>query len=358
MPGRANELIVIPDSFWQRPEVTKALRTRDIGRFFALVQQHSGASQTQIGMTCGWSQGKVSDIERGISEVKHLAKFEEIADGLNMPDSARITLGLAPRVPSHQSAASQPRQVIPSGDTRPVLQPRHPSSLLTLDFEDEQEDDPVRRRTFVGLTGAAMLNAVLADTTSGVPLLKAEPFAAVLATQPSDTLGEAFGQTPVIGSLTAAVDDVWRQFAAGRYSDLIKTLPAILARLHAACPALNGEAQSRAFALCADAHRVAALLLLKLDDQGLAYLAADRSIRAAEASGDPVTIGTSATTIIASLMNGGHFTTAITAASAYAERLDHETPAPRSTPWRWPSGSWSCCCAYLGGPGTPSTTRT
>jgi hypothetical protein len=53
MPGRANDLIVIPDSFWQRPEVTKALRERHMGRFFELVQQYTGASQTQIGMACG-----------------------------------------------------------------------------------------------------------------------------------------------------------------------------------------------------------------------------------------------------------------------------------------------------------------
>jgi hypothetical protein len=201
------------------------------------------------------------------------------------------------------------------------------SGLLNLDWEDKQQEDedPVRRRTFVGLTGTAMLNAVLADTPPGAPLLKAEAFAPVLAA-PSTTLGETSEQALDVGLLMASVDNVWRQFAAGRYSDLIKTLPALLARLHAACPALGGEAQSRAFALCADAHRVAALVLLKLDDQGLAYLAADRSMHAAEASGDPVTVGTSATTIAATLMSGGHFATAVTAASAYAGRLDHDMP--------------------------------
>ena len=66
MPGRANELIVIPDSFWQRSETAAALRDRDMGRLFALVQQYTGASQTQIGMACGGlTQGKVSDIMRG-----------------------------------------------------------------------------------------------------------------------------------------------------------------------------------------------------------------------------------------------------------------------------------------------------
>ncbi len=324
MPGRANDLIVIPDSFWDRPEVTKALRDRNMGRFFALVQQYTGASQTQIGMACGWSQGKISDIERGASEVKHLAKFEEIADGLNLPDPARIILGLAPRKPlgreSHQHA-------IPRPDTPLALQSPHPSSLLNLNGGDEQEDDDqVRRRTFVGLTGVAMLNAVLADTPSDAPPLTVESFAPVLAMQPGSTPDEGLHETPDIGSLTAAVATVWGQFSAGRYSDLAKTLPSLLARLNSACLALDDEPQSRAFTLCAEAHRVAALVLLKLDDQGLAYLAADRSMRAAEASGDPVTVGASATTITATLMSSGHFPTAITAASAYAERLDHDMP--------------------------------
>src|SRR5260370_18663662 len=51
-------------------------------------------------------KAKVSDLERGVGEVKHLAVFEQIADGLNFPDSARMALGLAPRssVPQQQAA--------------------------------------------------------------------------------------------------------------------------------------------------------------------------------------------------------------------------------------------------------------
>jgi len=101
----------------------------------------------------------------------------------------------------------------------------------------------------------------------------------------------------------------------------------LLARLHAACLALDGDDQSRAFALSADAHHVAAGLLLKLDDQGLAYLAADRSMRAAQTSGDPVTVGASARIITHTLMAGGHLGAAISTASSHAERLDRDMPA-------------------------------
>src|ERR1044071_5335760 len=130
MPGRANDLIVFLDSFWERPDVIAALHSRNMGLFFIHLQAHTGASQTQIGMAIGWSQGKVSDLERGVGEVKHLAVFEDIANGLNFPDPARIALGLAPRAPSPHRAGPQPREGIPKGDTRPLLQPPHPSSQI------------------------------------------------------------------------------------------------------------------------------------------------------------------------------------------------------------------------------------
>ena len=88
MPGRADDLIQIPASLWERPEVIAALRNRDIGRFFALVRQYAGASQTQIGIACVLPQGKVSDIIRGIQQVEKLEVFERIANGLGLPDPA------------------------------------------------------------------------------------------------------------------------------------------------------------------------------------------------------------------------------------------------------------------------------
>lgn len=326
MPGRANGLIVIPDSFWQRPETVAALRDRAIGRFFALVQQYTGASQTQIGMACGgMTQGKISDIMRGAQEVKHLEKFEEIADGLNMPDSARVILGLAPRA-AHPTGPNLRGPVV-LGETDKASQSSFPPELLNLESGDEQEvDQEVRRRVFVGLTGAAVLNAMLGDTAGDAPPLHAEPFAPVLAGQPTNIVGESSGQVPDIRALTAAVDNARFQYQECHYSELIKYLPTLLTRLHAACLALTGETQSRAFALSADAHHVAAGLLLKLDDQGLAYLAADRSMRAAETSGDPVTVAASARIVTHTLMSGGHLGTAITTASSHAARLDHDMP--------------------------------
>ncbi len=326
MSGRAHELIVIPDSFWQRPETLAALRDRAIGRLFQLLSQYTGASQTQIAIACGTSQGKVSDIMRGVQKVETLAVFERIADALNMPDPARITLGLAPRKSSPQpvSARRTVRTITPA-DTRPALQAARVSDLLNLDSGNgqEEEDDPVRRRTFVGLTGASLFSALLAGTSRG-PLIDAEPFAPVLAGHIAAAAPGALDARPDLATLTAAVNRARSQYQACHYTELIKHLPDLLARLHDACLALEGDERLRTYTLSADAHHVAAGLLLKLDDQGLAYLAADRSMRAAQTSEDPVTVGASARIITHTLMNGHHLGAAITTASTHAATLDRD----------------------------------
>src|ERR1700684_3869095 len=128
MPG-AHDLIQIPDSLWQRPETVAALRSRDIGRFFPLGSQYTGASQTQIGIACGLSQGKVSDIMRGVQQVEKLDRLERIADGLGLPGPARILLGLAPPAASYPSTSTPP---IPSWDARASLPESRSSALLSL----------------------------------------------------------------------------------------------------------------------------------------------------------------------------------------------------------------------------------
>ncbi|HEY5989694.1 MAG TPA: helix-turn-helix domain-containing protein [Streptosporangiaceae bacterium] len=323
MPGRAHDLLVIPDSFWQRDQAIMALRTRAIGQLFALLSQYTGASQTRIGIACGMGQGKVSDIMRGTQQVETLAVFERIADGLDMPGHARMLLGLAPQTTPHEIASPQrPGLAIPPGDTRPVLDVARVSDLLSLNNGDRQEEDQVRRRTFVGLTGASLFSAMLTGIAPRGPAADAEPLAPVLAGHSMDAAPDPLGAPPDIASLTAAVNIARGQYQACHYSELIRHLPDLLAQLHTACLALDGEARLRAHALSADAHHVAAGLLLKLDDQGLAYLAADRSVRAAQASEDPITVGASARIITHTLMNGGHLPAAITTASRHATRLN------------------------------------
>jgi transcriptional regulator with XRE-family HTH domain len=94
MANRGLEPLRVPEDFWHRDEVTAVLRDRDIGMLFKLIRQHTGASQTQLGIATGLEQGYVSRIMVG-RKVMAIDLLERIADGCAMPDHARMVLGLA-----------------------------------------------------------------------------------------------------------------------------------------------------------------------------------------------------------------------------------------------------------------------
>ena len=326
MPGRrVFDLIEIPGEFWQHRDVLDALRHRDMGRLFVLLNDATGISQTRMAIACDTTQPKISGYMRGVAKVEELDVFERIADGLDMPDPARIALGLAPADVPASPAAAPATPVMPSRNTRPALPTPAISGLLSADAGDSEENDPyVRRRTFVGLTGAALFGAVLANPIHSSPPDAIESFAAVLASYAPDTAGSALDEPPDLPALATAVARAKRDYQACRYSDVTSTLPALLGRLQAACAVLDGEARSRAYTLSAEAHHVAASILFKLGDEGLGWLAADRSMQAARASEDPVTVASSARIVTHALMSGKHYKAATDTASTLAARFDHD----------------------------------
>ena len=95
----------------------------------------------------------------------------------------------------------------------------------------------------------------------------------------------------------------------------------MLSDLRAAGETIEGDARFQVQALSAEARHVAASILLKFDDEGLAWLAADRSMQAAQLSEDRVTVASSAR-IIHAFMDNGHFGAAT--ASRFAARLDRD----------------------------------
>jgi transcriptional regulator with XRE-family HTH domain len=292
--------------------VTGALRSRAVGALFRLLRQYTGASQTQIGIACGMSQGKVSQIMGDRTQVESLAVLERIADGLELPDPARMRLGLAPRpgpaedTPPGWAADPPPRAAADASWDAAV-----PGTQVTRGaLAWQEEDDPVLRRTFVSLAGASLVSALLSDSPSGSRLLNA----ATAAPEPD------------IAALGAAVGGARREYQACRYAGLFRRLPTLLGQLDAACQELGGDEQLRSLALAADAYHVTAGLLLKLDDRGLAQLAADRSMRAARASQDPVAIAASARIVVHALLTGGYLPAAVSTATHHAAQLDRDLP--------------------------------
>jgi hypothetical protein len=332
MPGRATDLLVIDGSFWERADVTEALGGRDIGRLFCLLAKRAGASQTRLAIACELAQPKVSAYMRGTARVEALEVFERIANGLAMPDPARMALGLAPKPGPPGFGAG-----IPSRDIGLVLPAGPVSSRISAPPADSEEDEPpVRRRTFVGLTGASLASAILADTGAGGWAGALESFATVLVSRVPETATPA-ADDPDVPSLAAAVALAKRDYQACRYTIVAKSLPALISRSRAACATLDGQDQRQAFTLSAEAHHVAASILLKAGDQGLGWLAADRSMQAAQSSEDQVTLASSARIVTHALMKSKHYTaaadTASTARSCCAARRQRRrrTTAVRHT---------------------------
>jgi hypothetical protein len=86
----------LPDAVWTSEQTQALLRTRRVGELFLLAKKHAGASQARIAAATGLNQGEVSRIQRGDRWVTAIDVLERIADGLAMPDQARVLLGLAP----------------------------------------------------------------------------------------------------------------------------------------------------------------------------------------------------------------------------------------------------------------------
>jgi hypothetical protein len=96
--------LAVPAELWQRSDIRLALESRNFGLLLRLVHKYVRGSQTQIGIAVGLTQATVSQVMTGKRQVTALEVIERIADGLAMPDSARLLLGLAP-------AAQPPRDV-------------------------------------------------------------------------------------------------------------------------------------------------------------------------------------------------------------------------------------------------------
>jgi transcriptional regulator with XRE-family HTH domain len=107
------EPIKIPDEVWRRESTQQILRDRVAGPLFAFAQKY-GISQPRIAAATGVSQGRINDLIHGRrANIIAIDSWERIAEGLGMPNHARMALGLAPA--STVDVDPSPAQSIPAG---------------------------------------------------------------------------------------------------------------------------------------------------------------------------------------------------------------------------------------------------
>src|ERR1700691_2290275 len=210
MPGRGNESFTIPDPFWQFPEVIDALRKRHIGRLLLLVHQHTGATQTQMGVACGATQPKINAIMHGKQTVEELAVFERYADGLGMPDAARMHLGLAPRTAidgaspergnRHRSPRSTGRLGV-SADADPVAAAATEASADWLRLASECDSRSLEWLHAESLEIAHATNRPVAEAFSAARMVRHEALEVAQKTHRPELLSELY----VIGGQATAL---------------------------------------------------------------------------------------------------------------------------------------------------------
>ncbi|HUY44804.1 MAG TPA: XRE family transcriptional regulator [Streptosporangiaceae bacterium] len=215
--------IALPDSFWHRPDVSAALTSKDIGELFRLLHVKAKITQTRIGTACDLSQGRISAIIHGKQRVRTLTVYRRVADGLNMPEHARILLGVASEQPATPSGPAAEPPVGDPGPQRELL--RQIASARNIDtsiIEILQEETNTIRlldRRLGAPAVAAKLEAQIAHVSTSLRHTlspgRRQRLAAVLA----DAAALAGWQAIDMGRLPAAWNHFETATAAAREAD-------------------------------------------------------------------------------------------------------------------------------------------
>lgn len=152
MVANAREPLQVPAEFWQHADVIAALDHRDIGQLFVLLRRHCGASQSRIGLTVGMTQGTVSLVINRTQVVTALTVLERIADGLTMPDQARIRLGLAPKETDMRRRTALGIGLLASISPATLTSVLRESAAEALEFTRERATTTIGRATLDHLT--------------------------------------------------------------------------------------------------------------------------------------------------------------------------------------------------------------
>ena len=242
-------------------------------------RKSQGLSLTQLGQQTGYSPSQVSRYERGITPLTDITVLRRFAAALSIPP---VTFGLAPAPDFPPGRHGHPAAVTDGQRGRLSLTVAGRTSA-----EDGEEVDPVRRRQLLTSLAATAAAAATAHGPVPYPRLDDSMVGDALVSGVRDAmLGLTAGPARVPASelrsgLAAAAAD----YQHCQYRRLVTTLPRLIAagHLHAA-----GNDSGQASGLLAGIYTLTTHMLIKLDDQQLGWMAADRAKILAAGGADPI----------------------------------------------------------------------
>ncbi|MFD6340230.1 helix-turn-helix domain-containing protein [Streptomyces sp. NPDC060131] len=288
-----------------------AIAQGDPGAVVRLARRAAELTQAQLGQATGYTAASISRMERGKQPMRDMLLLQRIADALNIP---RQLLGLAGRHAPPPGPGTVPRP--PAGATR-VAGP---------DLFEEGED-PVRRRNLLAGLAATATGTVLGTASQG-------PAAARPALTGLEDLllhrgGDLTGTEPTRQTVTAALDASRRDFGTCRYDTLARALPQRIA-LAQALGRERPDGQEPSATAVAGLYSIATRLCIKLGEDGLAAVTADRALTAALSGADALTVAEAHRMVSSSWRRQGHYTRATDVAVTAAQHLAADRTTPQA----------------------------
>lgn len=272
-------------------------------------RQAQGLSLVALGAKTGYSAAQVSRYERGIAPLTDIGVLRVFADALGIPHER---FGLVAPAPQPEIRHGQMIEAT-------TAFPRLPGPRLGSSEMHKERDQPVRRRNLLaGMAAAAAAAAVPPLAADGAAATGSTPAGQLLVARLRDAmlgLGDSDATPPADGlriELFRAVAD----FDACEYTGLAVRLPRLIRAGHTATTGSRSEGDC---ALLARSYLLATRMLIKLDEQQLGWMAADRARQLAEICGDPLAVAESARQLAVLARKAGWHTEALTLALSAAD---------------------------------------
>ncbi|WP_405740498.1 helix-turn-helix domain-containing protein [Streptomyces sp. NBC_01525] len=147
---------------------------------------------------------------------------------------------------------------------------------------------------------------------------------------------EVEAQLPTPAPVAVRVEHAWNDYQGGRLGSVIAALPALLraAQELEDRAARVGDDRRDCWAVSARTHHLAATTLAKIGESDISWLAAERAMRAADESDDPLVLASAARSGTHSLIANGRYDDALelgnTAAAWLSARVSETDPAALS----------------------------
>ncbi len=279
------------------------------GELVRQTRKAKGLTLAELGTMTGYSGAQVSRYERGISPMTDVDVLRCFADALELPHQA---FGLTPPAPRPDTRHGQPVAAI-------SVFPRLPDPRVGTPGREDGEEPVRRRKLLVGLAATAAAPLLGTGDAQAEEALLGD----LLVTRLRDAMLGLGAATAAPSSPEALVTDFTRalaDFDACRYASLAVRLPRLIRVGHALSTTSGDDTEQHA--LLAKSYLLATRMLVKMDEQQLGWMAADRARQLAESAGDVLAVAECARQLAVLARKAGWHDQALSIALSAADHPD------------------------------------